>query len=63
MGGIAFGFRIRKIVFGFYLGYGRPVWWIPKFIGRGRADFGFGLGWLLLSFRMQVYIHSKFFES
>ena len=46
--------RFRRWVISVWLGYGKPVWWKPRFIGRGVHDWGVGLGWLLLCFRVQV---------
>jgi hypothetical protein len=53
--GFALGLRIGEHTYGFWLGYGRPVWWKPHFIGREKSKFGFGIGWLLLCFRVQVF--------
>jgi len=43
-----------KMALGAWLGYGKPVWWKPRVIGKGRALWGIGFGWLFLCFRVQV---------
>lgn len=52
--GFAFGLRIGSWTYAGYFGYGFPVWWIPRVIGRGKARLGFGFGWLLFCIRFQV---------
>ncbi|KKN91126.1 hypothetical protein LCGC14_0219910 [marine sediment metagenome] len=37
-----------------WCGYGKPVWWKPRFMGKGNARYGFGFGWLLLCFRVHI---------
>lgn len=53
--GFVVGFRSGRHVYCGWLGYGKPVWWKPRFIGRGKAIFGFGFGWLLTCFKIQVF--------
>lgn len=52
--GFVIYFRLGHYGYGIWLGYGKPVWWKPRLIGRGKADYGFGFGWLLLCCRVQV---------
>ncbi len=53
--GFAIGCRVGKYMYGFWIGYGRPTWWKPRFFGPENAKFGFGFGWLLLCFQVQVF--------
>lgn len=53
--GFCFGARLCKHVYAVWLGYGKPVWWKPRLIGRGKSKYGFGFGWLLLCCRIQVF--------
>lgn len=52
--GFVGGVRMGHHVLIGWLGYGKPVWWKPRFIGKGKAKYGFGFGWLLLCFKIQV---------
>jgi hypothetical protein len=54
-GGFILGLGLFNHVFAAWLGYGKPVWWKPRFMGRGSSKYGFGFGWLLLCFRVQIY--------
>ncbi len=47
--------RLGNYAYACLLGYGKPVWWKPRFIGQGNAQYGAGFGWLLLCFRVQVF--------
>ena len=53
--GFVIGFKLFDHAFVGWLGYGKPVWWKPRFSGRGVASYGCGFGWLLLCFRIQVF--------
>ena len=54
--GFAAGIRFGHYGFLGWLGYGKPVWWKPRFFGKkdGLTVFGFGFGWLLLCFQVQI---------
>ncbi len=52
--GFVIGLRIGNYTYGCWLGYGKPVWWKPRFIGRGKAKYGLGFGWLILCIRVQI---------
>lgn len=60
------GFVIATRLFDYtcavWFGYGKPVWWKPRFFGRGESKYGFGLGWLLLCFSIQVFRSGSVFE-
>lgn len=45
--------------YGVWLGYREPIWWKPRFIGRGKAHYGAGFGWLFLCFRVQILIKRR----
>ena len=53
--GFVVGVRLRSRSYAIWLGYGKPIWWKPRFLGRGKGIYGFGFGWLLLCFRVQVF--------
>lgn len=53
--GFAFGFTLFSHFLTVWIGYGKPVWWKPRLIGRDKAKYGFGFGWLLLCLKVQVY--------
>lgn len=46
--------RIGKRAYAGWLGYGKPVWWKPRFLKGGKGYEGFGFGWLLLCFRVAM---------
>ena len=49
--------RLGKFAYAGWIGYGKPVWWMPRFLGSGNGEYckyGFGFGWLLLCFRVQI---------
>jgi hypothetical protein len=46
--------RIGDYAYGGWLGYGKPIWWKPRFLGRGNCKYGFGFGWLVLCFNVQI---------
>ena len=48
--------RLGKFVYAGWIGYGKPVWWKPRFLGCGEKPciFGFGFGWLLLCFQIRI---------
>ena len=54
--GFACGFRFRHHGYLAWLGYGKPVWWKPRLLGKGDdgARLGFGFGWLLLCFQVKI---------
>jgi len=56
MKGFAFGFRFLHHGYLAWLGYGKPVWWKPRLLGRGNdgARYGFGFGWLVLCFQVKI---------
>lgn len=57
--GFAIGVRLGDWVYGVWLGYGKPIWWKPRFIDRGNAHYGIGFGWLFLCFRVQIIKYKK----
>jgi hypothetical protein len=52
--GYAAALRFGKWAIVTWCGYGKPVWWKPRFSGKGSCLCGFGFGWLLLCFRVHV---------
>lgn len=54
--GFVCGFRFRHHGYIAWIGYGHPVCWKPKLLGRkkdGKCR-GVGFGWLLLCFQMKI---------
>jgi len=52
--GFVFAIGWKQHSIGLWIGYGKPIWWKPRLIGRGSAKYGFGAGWLALCCRIQV---------
>lgn len=52
--GFVVGVYIGNYTYNAWLGYGKPIWWKPHFIGRSTTLWGIGFGWLLLCFRVAV---------
>jgi len=52
--GFVMGLRLHNWSIAIWLGYGKPIWWKPRFIGSGRTEYGFGFGWLFWCLRWSM---------
>jgi len=55
--GLVLGLLIGNYIFGLWMGFGLPVWWLPSLLWKTNknAKFDLGVGWLLLCMRFQVF--------
>lgn len=53
--GFIIGTKIGHYAYLMWIGYGKPIWWKPRFIGRVFAKYGIGFGWIFLCCHVQVY--------
>lgn len=52
--GFVMGVKLGDWTYAIWLGYGRPIWWKPRFIRKGNIRHGFGFGWLLLCLQVRI---------